>query len=208
MPRILLTRHGHVEGISPERFRGQTDRALTGQGLSEAAALAQRIASDWNPAAIYTSPLSRCVATGEAIARATGAPLKVLESLIDLNYGTWQWRTYEEVRNEFPSHFALWRFAPHLIRFPQGDSLQDLFARAADALRFVLEHHHDETAVLVGHESVNRAILLQILDSPPSAYWRLTQDPCCLNELEVTHSHSRAVRINDTSHLAGLNGAT
>lgn len=204
MPRILLTRHGHVDGISPERFRGQTDLNLTGRGLAEAEALARRIGSEWFPAAIYTSPMLRCVATGEAIAQTTGAPCKVLESLIDLNYGAWQWKTLEEVRSHSPSHFALWRFAPQLVRFPDGDSLQDLFARAADTIRFVLEHHHDETIVLVGHDSVNRAILLQILDAPPSAYWRLTQDPCALNELEVTHSHSRVLRINDTSHLASM----
>ena len=87
--------------------------------------------------------------------------------------------------------------------FPK-DSRQDLFARAADTIRFVLEHHRDETVVLVGHESVNRAILLQILDQPPSAYWRLGQDPCALNELDVSHSHSRVLRINDTGHLANI----
>jgi broad specificity phosphatase PhoE len=191
MPKILLTRHDHVDGISPERFRGQTELTLTEKGLGQAAALAERISHEWRPAAVYTSPLRRCVATGEAITAATWAPCRVLKSLIDLNYGAWQWHTFEEVRSHSPALFALWHCAPHLVRFPQGDSLQDLFARAADTIRFVLENHHDETVVLVGHESVNRAILLQILDQPPSAYWRLAQDPCALNELEVTHSHSR-----------------
>jgi phosphoserine phosphatase len=204
VPKILLTRHGHVEGISPERFRGQTELALTDKGLAEAAALAQRISRDWNPCAIYTSPLQRCVATAEAIAESTRATCQVLKSLIDLNYGAWQWHTFEEVRSHSPALFALWHFAPHLVRFPQGDSLQDLFARAADTIRLVLEHHHDETVVLVGHESVNRAILLQILDQPLSAYWRLVQDPCALNELDVTHSHSRVLKINDTSHLVNI----
>jgi phosphoserine phosphatase len=92
----------------------------------------------------------------------------------------------------------------HRRRFPQGDSLQDLFARAAEIIRFVLEHHHDETIVLVGHDSVNRAILLQILDQPPSAYWRLAQDPGALNELEVTLNHSRVLRMNDTGPLANV----
>ena len=46
MPKILLTRHGHVEGISPERFRGQAELALTEKGLSQAAALAERIAAN------------------------------------------------------------------------------------------------------------------------------------------------------------------
>jgi probable phosphoglycerate mutase len=206
MPRILLVRHGHVEGISPERFRGQAELALTQEGLAQAAALAERIRSGWQPAAIYTSPLQRCVATGEAIAAATGAPCKALKSLIDLNYGTWQWQTCEDVRNHSPALFALWHFAPHLVRFPEGDSLQDLCARAADTVRFVLEHHHDDTVVLVGHDSVNRAILLQVLDQPLSAYWHLTQDPCALNELDVTHSHSRVLRLNDTGHLAHIPG--
>jgi phosphoserine phosphatase len=204
MPKILLTRHGHVEGIWPERFRGQTELVLTDKGQAQAAALAERISREWNPSAIYTSPLQRCVATAEAIATATRAPCQVLKSLIDLNYGEWQRHTFEEVRSHSPALFALWHSAPHLVQFPQGDSLQDLCARAADTVRFVLEHHHDDTAVLVGHESVNRAILLQILDQPPSAYWRLAQDPCALNELEVTHSHTRLLRMNDTSHLAKI----
>jgi phosphoserine phosphatase len=204
VPKILLTRHGHVEGISPERFRGQTELALTDKGLAEAAALSERISRDWNPSAIYASPLQRCVATAQAIAEATKAPYRVLKSLIDVNYGAWQWHTFEEVRGDSPALFALWHFAPHLVRFPQGDSLQDLCARAADTIRLVLEHHHDETVVLVGHESVNRAILLQILDQPLSAYWRLAQDPCALNELDVTHSHARVLKLNDTSHLANI----
>ncbi|HUB63498.1 MAG TPA: histidine phosphatase family protein [Methylocella sp.] len=204
MPKILLTRHGHVNGISPERFRGQTELTLTDKGVAEAAALAERINGEWHPAAIYTSPLQRCIATGEAIATATRAPCRVLKSLIDLNYGAWQGHTLEEVRGHSPALFALWHFAPQLVRFPQGDSLQDLCARAADTIRFVLEHHHDETIVLVGHDSVNRAILLQILDQPPSAYWRLAQDPCALSELEVTHSHARVLRMNDTRHLANI----
>jgi len=204
MPKIVPTRHGHVEGISPERFRGQTELALTEKGLAQAAALAERISREWHPAAIYTSPLQRCIATGDAIAAATRAPSKVLKSLIDLNYGAWQWHTFDEVRSHSPSLFALWHSAPHLVRFPQGDSLQDLFARAADTIRFVLVHHREETVVLVGHESVNRAILLQILELPPSAYWRLVQDPCALSELDVTHSHSHVLRINDTTHLANI----
>lgn len=207
MPKILLTRHGHVEGISPERFRGQIELSLTDKGQAQAALLAERISREWNPSAIYTSPLQRCVATAEAIAKATRAPCKVLKSLIDLNYGGWQSHTYEDVRSHSPSLFALWQFVPQLVRFPEGDSLQDLLLRAADTVRFVLEHHHDETVVLVGHESVNRAILLQILDQPLSAYWRLVQGPCTLNELEVTHSHSRVLSMNDTSHLANISGS-
>ena len=206
MPRVLLTRHGHVEGISPERFRGRADVPLTEQGLKQAAALAKRIARQSRPAAVYVSPLRRCVATGEIIAATTGAPLHVMESLLDLDYGLWQWRTFEAVREHWPALFALWRSAPQLVRFPEGESLQDLFARTADVIRFVLELYGDETVVLVGHDSLNKALLLQLLERPPSAYWTLVQAPCALNELEITWSHSRVITINDSSHLEGDRG--
>ena len=32
MAKLLLVRHGHVEGIQPERFRGRTDVALSAEG--------------------------------------------------------------------------------------------------------------------------------------------------------------------------------
>ena len=47
MTRILLMRHGHVEGIQPARFCGRADLRLTPRGFAEADAVAQRIASAW-----------------------------------------------------------------------------------------------------------------------------------------------------------------
>ena len=56
--------------------------------------------------------------------------------------------------------------------------------------------------VLVGHDSVNRVLLLQLLDMPLAAYWRLVQDPCTLNEIDVFAAGDvRVQRVNDTSHL-------
>ena len=202
MTRILLTRHGHVDGIRPARFRGRAELALTEHGLAQAAALARRIARHWKPAAVYTSPLQRCVVTGGKIAAACGVAASVYEGLGDIDYGAWQMRTHEEVEAETPAAYQLWRSAPHLVRFPDGESLQDVVARTADALRMVLEKHAADTVVLVGHDSVNRALLLQLLDQPLSAYWRLSQDPCTLNEIEVFAAGDvRVGCINDTSHL-------
>ena len=56
MTKLILVRHGHVEGISPERFRGRAELPLTDTGRREAEATAARIAASWRPAAIYTSP--------------------------------------------------------------------------------------------------------------------------------------------------------
>lgn len=166
MTRLLLTRHGHVDGIKPKRFRGREDLALTDLGRRQADALAARIAREAKPIAIYTSGLQRCVVTGAAVARACGASSSVLEGLMDLDYGFWQMRVQDEIRAEQPELFRLWHEAPHLVRFPGGESLQDLVARSSEALRTVLARHPGQTVVLVGHDSVNRALLLQLVDQP------------------------------------------
>jgi phosphoserine phosphatase len=202
--KILLVRHGHVEGIKPERFRGRADVPLTDRGAAEAKAVAQRIASTWHPIKVYTSPMRRCVDTGGAIAEACHVETQVLTDLNDIDYGLWQWRSYEEVQQTEPRLFSVWFATPQFMRFPEGESLQQLVARGADVLRLVVERHSEDTIVLVGHDSINRAMLLQLLDQPLSAYWRLTQEPCCINEIDIAERRVRVVRTNETGHLAGI----
>lgn len=205
MTRILLTRHGQVDGIRPARFRGRAELPLTARGLAQAESLARRIAGHWKPVAVYTSAMQRCVVTGGRVAEACGVPASVHEGLGDIDYGAWQMRTHEEVEKEAPDAYRLWRKAPHLLRFPGGESLQDVVARTADALRLVMARHGAETVVLIGHDSVNRALLLQLLDQPLSAYWKLAQDPCGLSEIEVSGAGDvRVGFLNDTSHLEGI----
>jgi broad specificity phosphatase PhoE len=45
--------------------------------------------------------------------------------------------------------------------------------------------HPDDAVVLVGHDSVNRVLLLELLDLPLSTYWRVEQNPCCINEIDI-----------------------
>jgi phosphoserine phosphatase len=204
MTKIILTRHGHVEGIKPERFRGREPLQLTKRGVAEAAALAQRIAVHWRPSHIYTSPMGRSIATAAAIARATGVAAKTCDDLNDIDYGAWQFKTFADAKAQEPAQFAEWFATPQLVRFPNGESLQDLAARTANALRMVLARHRDETVVLVGHDSVNRVLLLELLELPLSAYWRLAQEPCCLNEINVNEARVRVHSINETQHLEAI----
>lgn len=202
---ILLTRHGQVEGIQPERFRGRKDLALTGLGRRQAQALAHRVATESTPQAIYTSPLRRSRETAAEIAAACGLGVQTMESLVDLDYGEWQWRTHDEVRLTHPHDYALWESAPQWLRFPRGESLQDVALRVADGLRGLLHRHADHTVVLVGHDSVNRVLLLHALGLPLSAYWRIAQSPGCLNRIDVTLRGGAAVLLlNDIMHLREL----
>ena len=201
MTLLVLTRHGHVEGISPPRFRGRHDLPLTPAGRNQARQLGAFLATRPPIDAVYTSPLSRCIDTGAAIAAATDVGATAIPELEDIDYGAWTGKTHEEGERSDPERYALWWHAPQLVRPPKGDSLQDLVARTAEAVRQIIDRHPQGRVVLVGHDSSNRALLLTLLDLPLSAFWRFEQSPCNLTEIEVSPKGVRVHSINETLHL-------
>ncbi len=201
MTEIILVRHGHVEGISPERFRGRADLVLTPEGRWQAEATARCIQATWTPGALYASPLSRCRTTAEAIGRPFGLTPTAVPGLMDIDYGEWQGLTPDEVGRKWPEPLDTWYRAPHWAAIPGGESLQDVLARTVAALRDVIGRHPKETVVLVGNDSVNRIILLHALDLPLSRYRRLGQDPCAINEIDFSAGEFTVRSVNGTSHL-------
>jgi len=149
--------------------------------------------------------LGRTVKTAEAIAHACGiGAAEICDDLNDIDYGAWQCKTHDDAKAADPPLFAAWHATPQLVRFPRGESLQDVAARAANALRLVLARPAGETIVLVSHDSVNRVLLLQFLDLPLSSNWRSEQSPCCINEVDFDGGKARILRVNETQHLDDL----
>jgi probable phosphoglycerate mutase len=199
--KLLLARHGHVEGVDPPRFRGRTELPLTARGRDQARALAERLLCGPRPAAIYCSPLGRCVETASMIATAFGMNATELPELIDIDFGDCQGRAFTDIAKERPDIYRSWLSDPDRVRFPQGDALQDLAVRINDALRFFIGKHRGNTIVAVGHDSTNRVLLTEALAMPLNSYWRFSQDPCCLNEIDFDDGRRTIRRVNDTAHL-------
>jgi broad specificity phosphatase PhoE len=76
-----------------------------------------------------------------------------------------------------------------------------VLTRVVAALRNVTAGHPEDTVVIVGHDSVNRVILLHALDLPLSRYWRLAQDPCAINEIDFSEAEFIVQTVNETWHL-------
>lgn len=204
--KIVLVRHGHVAGISPERFRGRADLALTELGREQARLTAGRIAATWSPIAVYTSPMSRAIDTGDVIASRLGLQSQTRRDLNDINYGAWQGLTPDEARVQFGAEVDLWYRWPHLARIPGGESLADVLVRATRLLRALGDSHGNETIVLVGYDSINRVMLTLALALPLAHYWRLHQDPCALSEIDFSELGLDVRSVNETYHL-GLTAA-
>jgi len=108
---------------------------------------------------------------------------------------------HDEVRAAEPALFALWRSRPDEVRFPGGESLQDLAARVADALRGLAAAPGGGAHVFVSHDSVVRVLLLQLLGMPLGAYRRFDPAPCGICEAVIEDGAKHLVRVNETAHL-------
>jgi probable phosphoglycerate mutase len=145
--------------------------------------------------------MSRSRATAEAIGTPFGQLPQPLEGLIDIDYGKWQGLTPNEVASRWPEALDTWNKMPHWAAIPGGESLQGVLTRTVAALREVTRQRPRDTVVIVGHDSVNRVILLHALDLPLSRYWRLGQDPCAINQIESSESGFTVQSVNETYHL-------
>ncbi len=201
MTRIILVRHGQTEWNRVERFRGRADVPLNEAGIAQAEATGKRVAAEWQPAAVYSSPLSRAMRTAEAIATHFGLPVLVHPGLTDIDYGKWQGLTPDEARERWPEVVDAWYHTPHQARIPAGETLADLRERAMATVKELGLRHEGETIVLVGHTVINRIILLGVLGLDNDRFWHLRQDTCAINVFECENGDYTLVSINDTCHL-------
>ena len=201
MARIILVRHGQTEWNRVERFRGRADVPLNETGLAQAQATGQRVAEEWQPVAVYSSPLSRAVKTAGAIAQHFGLSVQIHNGLTDIDYGQWQGLTPDEAKERWPEIHHAWYNLPHTARIPGGETLDDLRARGMAAVNELAAQHAEQTVVLVGHTVINRVILLGVLGLGHNRFWRLKQDTCAINVFETENDDFTLVSLNDTCHL-------
>lgn len=201
MTRMILVRHGETEWNRVEHFRGHADVPLNETGLAQAKAMARRVAAEWRPVAIYSSPLARAVKTAEAVAWHFGLSVQVHPGLIDIDYGQWQGLTPDEAREHWSEVIDAWYNAPHTARIPGGETLDELRVRSLNTVNELAARHEGQTIVLVGHTVINRIILLAGLGLGNDHFWRIRQDTCAINVFELNGGIFAIVTVNDTCHL-------
>lgn len=200
MTRIILIRHGQTAWNKVERIRGQVEIPLDETGLAQAEATARRVVAEWQPLAVYCSPLQRAVQTAQPIARRLGLGVQPVPGFNDMNFGQWQGLSPEEVKGRWPDLARAWLRAPHTVTFPGGESLGQVKERSMAALHQILARHEEEV-VIVGHTVVNRVLLCAVLGLDNSNYWRIGQETCAINVFKWRKGMFFIESINDTCHL-------
>jgi broad specificity phosphatase PhoE len=174
------------------RYRGRWDVPLDAQGYQEAVDAARAL-SGAGLSAVYAGPLRRTIATAQIIADEAGIPdVRILQGLINLDYGVWHGMTSEEAARAHPAAFEAYRSAPMHCVCPDGERLVDARDRMFRVLELMGSRHQGETVVAVTHAVMIRLVISHIERLGGEA-WRVPVNRGGVVEFEVGHGTVRLI---------------
>ncbi len=150
-----MARHGETEWNRERRFQGHADPPLNASGREQARELAQRLAGS-NLRAVYSSPLARARETAEIVAAELSLPIETRTALREVDVGSWQGLTRDEVQERFPEAFRRW-LVDLGHGWDDGESYDELGRRVVADLLELAARHPAERILAVTHGGPMRA---------------------------------------------------
>jgi probable phosphomutase (TIGR03848 family) len=200
MSTLLLVRHGLTAMTGPVLAGHTPEVHLDERGQKQAAAVAARV-QVLPVTAIVTSPLERCVETATAILEAQREAARepkwqLAEGIIECRYGDWTGRALKDLAKD-----PIWKTVqsqPSAARFPGGESLAEVSARAVATVReWDARLGPDDVWVACSHGDVIKAILADALGLHLDQFQRIAVDPCSVSVVRYTATRPYVLRSND-----------
>ena len=193
---IIIVRHGRTEFNATGRLQGRTDNPLDEVGLTQAEAVAAYLQPELSPDTMFVcSPLLRARQTATAIVNRVGSSFEIDERWIELDYGS-----YEGLRQaEVPSN--VWRDWRNDNDFaaPQGESLNQVQRRVAEACDDLARRLNGRTAVVVSHVSPIKSAVAWALGVDASVGWKTHLVTASITRISVSANGAALTAFNEVA---------
>jgi phosphoserine phosphatase len=205
-PRLLLVRHGETEWNREKRFQGQIDVPLNPRGEEQAKTAAEFLGT--TPIQLgFSSPMLRPKQTAIAILEAHAqVPLELLDDLKEISHGLWEGKLETEIEAEFPGELQHWQKTPEAVQMPEGENLDQVWQRVSTAWQQIIRTTpSNQTALVVAHDAVNKAILCLLFDLSPASFWAFKQGNggVCVIDYHRGYDQPPTLQaMNITTHLS------
>lgn len=199
---LIIVRHGEAEFNIAHRIHGKLDSPLTKKGIRQAEKAAEALAGI-NIDAIYSSPQQRVVTTTGILKQDRDCPVTYDQRLAEMDCGSWDGKTEEFIRAEYPNDMRLWETRPHLHTMPGGESLADVRARLTAFLDGILKANRGKTVLVVSSQIPVMMMSMIFAQEPDEALWQTPpQGNTAINVVEVDEAGSAAIlRRGDVGHV-------
>ena len=193
---IIIVRHGRTEFNATGRLQGRTDNPLDEVGLAQAEAVAAYLQPELLSDTLFVcSPLLRARQTATAIVNQVGSSFEIDERWIELDYGS-----YEGLRQaEVPSN--VWRDWKNDNDFaaPQGESLNQVQRRVAEACDDLVQRLNGRTAVVVSHVSPIKSAVAWALGMDASVGWKTQLSTASITRISVSSNGVALTAFNEVA---------
>ncbi|GAB4408445.1 MAG: histidine phosphatase family protein [Anaerolineales bacterium] len=200
--RLIFVRHGESVWNHEGRVQGIADPPLSERGRAQAALVAERLAREFSPAAVYASALQRATETGRIIAARLGLPLHVDARLNEYDIGALTGLTDAEVAEQYPEIRAKWEMDVQWVPIPGEEGLYRFLDRITRAMEDIIAAHPgDAEVVVVTHGGVMALYLGDLIGLNPRQRMPWRFDNASISIVEPEGVRPRIVRLNDTAHM-------
>ncbi len=206
--RLILVRHGETDWNKAGRFQGQIDIPLNENGRRQAAA-ARDFLKDIPIDRAWSSTLSRPTETAQIILEAhPDVPLTQIDGLVEIGHGVWEGKLESEIREDWSELLDTWKRAPETVQMPEGETIQDVWARSVRSWGEIAgELKPEETVLVVAHDAVNKTILCDLLGLTPADIWAVKQGNGGVTVVDIAADPGQPAVVtclNLTSHFGSV----
>ncbi len=213
MTTVLLIRHGRTSANTAGILAGRSSGVeLDSVGHTQVADVGARMAGV-PLRAVVTSPLRRCRQTTQALvgARDAACPVHNDSGIIECGYGDWTGKTLKELSGE--ELWATVQSQPSAVRFPGGESMTEMSARAVGTVRawdarMEAEHGPDAVWAAVSHGDVIKAVLADALGMHLDLFQRINVGPASVSIVHYSPNRPSVYATNtDAGDLSWLSNS-
>ena len=206
--RLILVRHGETDWNKAGRFQGQIDIPLNDNGRRQAAA-ARDFLKDIPIDRAWSSTLSRPTETAQIILEAhPDVPLTQIDGLVEIGHGLWEGKLESEIKDGWSELLDTWKRAPETVQMPEGETIQDVWARSVRSWgEIAAELKPEETVLVVAHDAVNKTILCDLLGLTPADIWAVKQGNGGVTVVDIAADPGQPAVVtclNLTSHFGSV----
>ena len=196
---VLLIRHGENDWVGTDRLAGRTEGVhLNDKGRHQADRLASLLRSQ-PLAAVYSSPLVRCMETATPIASAHNLPVVELPDVLEVDYGEWRGKSLKEL-SKLPEWHMVQHY-PSRFRFPGGETLREVQSRAVQALDRLHEAHPNQVVAVLSHGDVIRTTIAHYMGTPLDLFQRVAISTASVSTLAFHNYRPMILVMNYVAEL-------
>ena len=168
--KLHLIRHGQTNWNEERRVQGQKESQLTELGMHQARALAQRL-KHLVFDQVFCSSSVRTRQTAQHIFPHHKGEIEFMDSLREINLGSWEGRLYDEVESQDPDSFRHFWQEPHLFSLTGAETFYDLQQRAIETIETIFPNYHQKQIAIVSHGALIKTVLSHVENLPMEKLW-------------------------------------